>query len=308
MSRSAVISQARTAASPMVTVIYSADRSARATVGRSGGGGGRIARALIGVLHLLVAGGVFYAVWWPIDKWMAVTLMMKVPIPIHAIGGLSGAADIRQPESGFSWLLSTELEAHPTSNPAGASGGGDAEAAPRLLYPMRARGAIAGSTMYAWQAVMALVVFLWSLAAGKRIGGSAGPSIRRAFGWAAWTIAAALGGWAAVTWMQSGRMFAVSAGQIGLGGLGVLFLLIGAAIGFRGRAVEYAASIWLILSAAASVLALTLADRCDALEPPQAAFAFKLLVFAAHSAYGWLVLAALLLRARASRPAFAPVR
>lgn len=302
MSQSPGIIQTRTAVSPKVTVIYSS-RVARAPLAARQPGA-VVLSLLIGLLHLLVASGVFYAVWWPIDKWMAVTIMMKVPLPIDAI------AKMGEQGSGIAWLLlGAELETRPAAdNPDAGDGNGAPDFAARLLYPMRARGAIAGATMYAWQGLMASVVFLWALAAGKRIGGSAGPSAPRAFGWAAWTVAAALGGWAAVTWMQSGRMFAVSAGQIGLGGLGVLFFLIGAAIGFRGRAVEYAAALWLILSAAASVVALTLADRCDALEPAQAATAFKLLVFTAQSAYGWLVLAALILRARAGRTAFAPVR
>ncbi len=307
MSRSPSIIQTRTAVSPKVTVIYSSRAVPAPLAARKPGA--VILSLLIGLLHLLVASGVFYAVWWPIDKWMAVTIMMKVPLPIDAIAKM---ADNSKGErgSGLAWLLlSAELEAHPAAdNPDAGDGNVAPDSAARLRYPMPYRGEIAGRTMYYWQALMASVVGLWSMAAGVRFGGTGGRGMRRACAWGAVIATIVLGSWAAFTWQRYGWHFPISAGQTGLAGVGVLFFLLGAAMGFRGRGVEYAASIWLILSAAASVMALTLADRCDALEPAQAATAFKLLVFAVQSAYGWLILTALVLRARAGRPAFVPAR
>jgi hypothetical protein len=78
-----------------------------------------------------------------------------------------------------------------------------------------------------------------------------------------------------------------------MGGLALLAAAIGLALSPQGRGMRRAhrlACYCLILSAIASVLGVYLWQQAGAVEPQYATPAMLALIFAAHSAWGWLLL------------------
>lgn len=215
---------------------------------------------VLGAMHLLVAAALYYCIWWKIDPFLYMTLMLKTPVDVDlgaAAGmfGLSGAATPAAP-------------------------------------PPSARGAqvAIGSTIYGWLALSTLSTCAVALAGGACWGRFRGGGIIRS----AWliTILIALGLWLAafLVWRNYGTSYPPTHLRMWMGGVVALAAAVGLLLGRSARGMTKLASIALIVAGAGTVVAMFLGDRYDAVEPTYVTATALTIAFALHAGYGLLVL------------------
>lgn len=233
---------------------------------------------LLGLVSLTAAAGLTYATWWRIDKHVIfMTFMLRTPV--IAVGGANGI-DLDAAAAG---LFGIKMADQPAANASSS-----APSAPRYV-DATARNIIIGSA-YAWLTLATIACYSLSLSAGLSWGWIGGTGVRRTGLVLAVLVAVALV-WAGVAeWSKYGRGYPPDHLRIGMSALALLSVLVGLALGRGTRRMGRIAAVTLILSAIGSVVGLYLWDCCGALDARHATPGFLLLVFAVHSALGWILL------------------
>lgn len=314
---------------------------------------------LLGVLNLAVAGGLYYATWWRVDReliYMTLTYKTHVPgvnldefaklivpnaappprvsrgttAPTRGRGSQPGA---REKASGRRVGNSrrtgrTRQDARPeVQNPEPSAGAKD-EPSPNATetggaqQPTNAAGSdtragemaaateqetasgdqhqarytgetatkIIGISAYGWLTLSTIAFGFLAMAAGALLATAGGHRWRRI------GLILSAGGLAGLcwfgysTWVQYGEAYPTGHLRWGMGGLALLAVLVGMAIGRAPKGLNRVAAAMLLVSAIGSVVALYLGHLCDAIPAEQASLGFLAVVFVIHSFYGWLLL------------------
>ncbi|RJP41158.1 MAG: hypothetical protein C4547_01905 [Phycisphaerales bacterium] len=271
---------------PHAKVVYDAARTPALTGGRRAG------LVLAGLLNLAVASGVFYAGWWPIEEWLSVTLLTRVPVmPAEEWAKLAqifGAA----PRPGEA----PAARVAPAPDPARDS------IWRRTPFPVEIHSArvriLAPVTAYGWQTLAALSLFFLAGAGGRSLGRGGGQALRRVAKPPAWVLLPVLLGWIVWVWRTKDTGFSINDGRTAIGGVALLLLLTGIASGRRTRGWNRVAAMTLILSALATGVGLWIGACCDVVTGRGAELGFMLRAMGLHGAYGVILLVATFLGRR----------
>lgn len=258
-----------------IKVIYpiSGRRSRPARPMRASAGSSAATRSLtIGVVTAIVAGGLCFATWWPIDRMIYRTLMWKAVIPSNQMAVILDA--LSRPRPGD------------PAPPAAAPTKVDSSATDAATRTMKRVGEVG----YAWLAMSTIGYCVTAMAAGVCVSGASRTNRRRIwvilmfgalafFAFNIWDV-----------WKTSGMSYDPRTLRYGMASLGGIALLIGLVIGVRARLFATIAGLTLVAAAIVSVVSVQLWGQCGALEPQHHSLGFMCLVFAAHSLYGWLLI------------------
>jgi hypothetical protein len=226
--------------------------------------GARSWRAL-GVVHLLVAAALYYGIWWRVDPFLYMTLMMKTPVEVD-LGAAAGMFGVP-----------------------GATQATRAEKAEASIAVRKTQTAV-GSTVLGWLTVSTASACALALAAG------AGWARFRSSGFtrSAWLLVVlgtfALWLAAFLEWRAYGAAYPPKHLRVGMGGVVVLCGFIGLLMGRFARGLSKFAAFALILGGVGTVVAIQLGAQYEAIEPAYATGTALAIAFAVHSAYGWLTL------------------
>jgi len=219
----------------------------------------------LGVVHLLVAAALYYGIWWRVDPFLYMTLMMKTPVDMDlgaAAGmfGVPGAADEARAEKA------------------------------RVSASTRMTQTVLGSTVGGWLALSTASACALALAAGAGWARFRGSGLRRAAWFIAVLAALVVVVSAYVEWQKYERAYPPNHLRCWMGGVVLLFGAIGLLLGRLARGLSTLAGITLIIAGVGTVAAMLLGARHDAIEPQYATAAALAIAFGVHSAYGWLTL------------------
>ncbi len=265
---------------PHAKVVFDAARTPALTGGRRAG------LILAGLLNIAVATGVFYAGWWPIEEWLSVKLMTRVPImPANEweqIAKFFGAV----PRPGEAPAAAIVRE----------SGADDDSVWNRTPFPVEFHSArvriLAPVTAYGWQTLAALSMFFLALAGGRSLGRGGGHRLRSLTKWPAWLLLPALLGWMAWIWHTKDTGFSIDDGRMAIGGVALLLLLSGIASGRHTRGWNRAAAVMLLLSALSTGVGLWIGACSDVVTGRYAGLGPMLEAMGIHGAYGVILLVA----------------
>ena len=269
---------------PEIKVIYSASGKTTRAVRPRSAGAVSLYPILVGFMGLLVAMVMFYATWWPLEKHVGTTMIMKAPMPLSPAqaDALSRAISGGEPKPIRRGRgTAPRLNADEASVPV---------AAPGHKYQGITAINVICKTPYYWQALTSVAFCVLALAAGGAWSASSAGGLK--FGarvLAGLTLVGILlyAGYVWHTYERAWPMFAIRYVIAGLMGLA---LLLGVGFGRGGRRLNFVAGVLLILAAGGSAAGLHLWTQAGALTGFQATLAFMVLVFCIHSAYGWLLL------------------
>jgi len=278
---------------------------------------------LVSLLNLAVAGGMYYATWWRIDPFLYITMMKKTPIDVPADFGSSGffvSPPKRAQTPPAAGVTKSGTSPHGSGDESGEApyaNGLTAEAKTRdqLELPSdeaRWRGKTAQvmipATAYGWLTLATAGACVLALAGGAGCGAAGGKKLRRVGLILAPGLAIGLAFTVYRLWPQSdvksghehnlfehlvqslyGMKYIPAQLRMWMGGLVLLSLAIGLAVGGRVRGLARLAAVTIILAAVGSAVGVWLWSQCGALEPGQTSVMVLALVFAAHSAWGWVL-------------------
>jgi hypothetical protein len=238
---------------------------------------------ILGILNLIVAGALYYGIWWQVDPFLAVSMFLKTPI----------VTDVPEAElsAAVSQMLGMPIDVKPQTPP-------EPVAEPEAHRPRWSGSTtqkIIPGAAYAWLSLATIGCCAVALAGGATLGASAGPgNLKRVVGLFLLLFfigGLAYGGFVMFTRYRTG--YPVEYLRAGMGGLALGAAALGLALSPRGRGlrrVTRLASYALVVSATASAVGVYLWGQSGAMEPQYAAPAMLALIFAAHSAWGWLLL------------------
>lgn len=280
---------------------------------------GRRARGgvvLVSLLNLAVAGTMYYATWWRVDPFLYITMIKKTPLPLDF--GSSGFFVSRpkrvqtSPDSG-----ATSDKSEGALGDAPNANGSPPEAKTQDQFESQPEGVRWGgktaqvmipAAAYGWLTLATAGACMLALAGGAGVGAAGGKKLRRV----GWILAPGLAIGLAFTvyrlWPQSdvksgqetkllehlvqslyGMKYSPVQLRMWMGALAFLSLSIGMAIGRRVRVLTRLAAVTIILAAVGSAMGVWLWSQCGALEAGQASVMVMVLVFVAHSAWGWVL-------------------
>ncbi|UCF34815.1 MAG: hypothetical protein JSV78_05815 [Phycisphaerales bacterium] len=236
-----------------------------------------VAAALIGVLTLAAAGGAIYGAWWPGERLITPTLIMKTPVMPMTEEELAIFA---------SWFgVRHQPGSRPTDQTHSTASKQNDKETPR--FKGRAAQGIIVGTATGWLILATVGACLLSMSTGAMWSLPRGSAVRRL------AIVLALGAFVAVgiygyiAWREYYPMSYYRWGMVTL--VGVTWLL-GLGIGRGGRSLSRVAAIVLILGGASTAAGLYLGHQCSAIGPELASPAFLAKAFVAHSLWGFLLL------------------
>jgi hypothetical protein len=260
-----------------VSVIYDGSRP-RGVRGRLSPGTGRDPRArwfLVGLMNVVAAGGLYYGAWWRIDAEVIYPrLILRTPLP---------GVELEQ----FANLFGPPTE--PGARGPAVRASSD-QASRDARQEAQEAGVLLWATAYGWLAVTTIACWILATSAGSLLGRGLGRGVHRASGWLAGVAVAGLLVAAGVIWSRQEMGFPPDTLRVGVGGLILTGLLFGVSIGRGVRGLLRAASLVLVLSSVATVAALVIGARVDAVDAEQVTPLFLAGVFAAQSAWGWVLL------------------
>jgi hypothetical protein len=225
----------------------------------------------------MIAGAMYYAIWWQVDPWIFMTFMLKTPVvqPIPDEPDLESAAE----------LMFRITPERPAADPE-VAGTTDS---PR--WTGRTAAAVITTVAYSWLTIATISCCALALAGAASLSRSGGPRLRVLGAALAVLLATGLiygGYWA---WSQYSMGFKVVHLRVGMAGLAALCAAIGLIAARWLTRMTRLASLLTILAAAASVIGLYLWVECGAVEPKYATPGFLALVFLVHSFWAWVLLA-----------------
>ena len=267
-----------------IRVVYDASSRRRASgaTARVGGRPRRIGLVSLGLINLLVAGGLCYATWWPVDKFLYVNISLKTPLDIYL-----GDATLEE--------VAATMFGGLALNP--ASTGSEEHAPvetdrPSPTFVGKTAQTVIGLSYYAWLTLATLASCALALAGGA-VFGRVGGSVWRLIGLVvSLTTAATLGWYAYSVWTQHHMYYPTDKLRAGMAGLVLVSALVGLAIGARVRGFSRMAAVMLLVSAIGSVVGLYLGNLAGAIESAQSSMLFLAFVFFVHSLWGWVLLLA----------------
>jgi len=264
-----------------IKVVYSAAR--RPPGGRSVARPASLQRRWmrLGLANALAAAALLYATWWQANTYLYLTFVLKTPVPGLSLDTAAAGIFGINPED-------APRTPKPAVEPESSDVTGAAERVPTFSGPTAAK--IIGITGYAWQTVSTVSFCLLALAGGAAMGRATSAGLRRAALGLAVVLAAVLIWRAYAVWQEYAQGFPISAARWGIVGLCLVSLLSGAAWGGGARRLTRCAAGVLILAAASTAGGLYLGFLCGAVKPEHASAWFLAVVFAIHSAYGWILL------------------
>lgn len=262
-----------------VKVIYSAAKRRRANVRpRAAGAPSQSSRlVLLAVLNLVVAGSLYYGIWWRVDKFIYLKLMLTMPLPGVDVDAATGFL---------------------RPNPAGAAESPPAATdevgpVPTSGFAPETTQVVMVATSYGWLALATFATCVLAFSAGTLFGWRGGQAWRRAGLVLAGIALLVLIGAACASWSKYGAEYPPAHLRVGYGMLGVLITLVGLTVGRGLHGWLRGAAVAIILAGAGSALAVYLGTLCDAIRPdelPISLVPFLVLVFAVHSLWGWILL------------------
>lgn len=219
----------------------------------------------LGVVHLLVAAALYYGIWWRVDPFLYMTLMMKTPVEVD-MGAAAGMFGVP-----------------------GATVATRAEKAEASVTVRKAQ-TLLGSTVVGWLTVSTASACAVALAAGAGWARFRGGGFMR-FALLTFILGAVVLGLAAfLEWRSYGTGYPPKHLRLWMGGLVALLGCVGLLMGRFARGLSKLAAFALILGGVSTVVAIQLGARYEAIEPQYATGTALAVAFAIHSAYGWLTL------------------
>lgn len=268
-----------TAPSLDVKIVYSATKRRRASgKPRPTGTPSRSSRLiLLAALNLVVAGSLYYGIWWRVDKFIYLKLMLTMPLPGVDVDAATGFL---------------------RPNPAGATASPPAATdepgpAPTSRFAPETTQVVMVATSYGWLTLATFVTCVLAFSAGTLFGWRGGQVWRRAGLVLAGIALLVLIGAAYASWSKYGAEYPPAHLRAGMGGLGLVVALIGVAVGRGQHGWLRGAAVAIILAGVGSALAVYLGTLCDAIKPdelPMSLIPFLFVVFAVHSLWGWILL------------------
>lgn len=254
------------------------------------GSRGRLAGALIALMNLAIAGGIFYATWWHVDPDVTVTLEWQTPvIPVEALAQLGALFGVRASDH---------------ADEPSAEEGDTAPADETPVFRGARAAAVMGGTAYGWLAAEMIAAGLLALSAGAGLGGFLTSRVRQGARIVAGVLLLYLLVHMVWVWLENKTGFPITAARDAWGILIVFLLVLGAGIGRRGWGFGRVAGVAVILAGLCSGAGLYLFKLCDASWHPETVIAgaasaigldassltFAVAIFAMHSLYGWVLL------------------
>lgn len=225
---------------------------------------------VLGCFHLLVAASLYYGIWWRVDPFLYMTLMLKMPVQmdLNAAAGIFGVPGASQgPRS---------ADASTTTLPASTSA--------------RTSQVVMGSATYGWLTLSSVSAGALSLAAGAAMARFRGTPWRRSTRVVVLLITFGLVLWSLLEWRAYGREYPPNHLRLWMGGVLLFAFAVGLLLGRFARGTTKLAAGMLLLSGAGTAAALFLGARVDAIEPLHATPARLAAAFGIHSAYGWILI------------------
>lgn len=233
---------------------------------------------LLGLMSLIVAGGLTYAIWFEIDKkFIGPILLTKTPIDDVDLGQIAGILGAAPP---------VEIE-----NTGEVSDGAflDKDVSPPVFTGETARNMIV-STAYGWETLSTIGCVVLAMAAGAGWGRRGGGRMR-VLGLLLTVLSVAVLAWKGFeAWQQHGVRLPPDTIRIGVAGLVAIGALVGMAIGGGTSRLYKLAAFTLFLSALASVIALSLGNLCGAVEETYMQPRWLGMVFMTHSFWAWMIM------------------
>ncbi len=259
-----------------VKVVYEGSSRSRARGGgkpRAAGRRAGVSLAVFGVLNVLAAGGLCYAIWWPADKYIAVNMILRTPIEVD----VNAAAKMIVPGLAARPRV-TNAEEEPPQEPV-----------EQPTISGRTAQIVIPATGYSWLTLSTIACCVVGLAGGTAFGRAGGSRWRRAGVILSAGGAIGLAFVAFDAWMEYGVQFPVSTLRFGMAGLVGWTVLLGLAMGRAVRGLSRLAAIVTILAAVGSIAALVLGRLTGAVKAEEAPLLFMLVVFTLHSLWGWVL-------------------
>lgn len=228
---------------------------------------------VLAVFNILIAGAMYYGIWWQADKMINVQMLLNTPIPgadADQIANMMFPGGAPDPNSDIN-LAQTADEEKP-------------------LFTGEAAAFLIAGSAYGWEAVSTIALCILALSAGTSIGRGTGSRWRRI------GVILAVGGalWMAYvtydTWTRYKLGYQSSHLRAGMGVLVLWFVLVGIAVD-RGHRKWLRRGAWsLIVAGLVTGLALFVGNQCDAIGDEWATPKVLIVAFVAHSLYGWILL------------------
>lgn len=263
-----------------IKVVYDASRRRRGTTVRTTSvhkSGSANAGLLLGaLLNLLVAGVMYYAVWWMADPFLYFTMMTKTPVdlPSSVVAdplGIGGPTD----------SATAEPESVPADTPESAS-----------TWSTKTAQSVIGATAYGWLVLATASACAVALAGGAWLGAVGGHWVRVAGFMGLLVVIGGVGFFAYRIWAEHEMMFKPRQLRIGMGWLTLLVALLGLAVAARARGVTKLAAIVVLIASVSTPLGLWLWNMFGALEPQFAQWPWLAGGLGIHAVWGLVLLVA----------------
>ncbi len=270
-----------------VKVVYSSSKQHRVRrTPRAGRPAGNSRLVVLGLLNLSVAGAVYFGTCWWADRELRVVLLLHTPLTWidveEAASFLPGSQTLPShsrpagvtPESVEETVTGSGSEA-PREEPQGETG------RPELFV----------GTAVGWEVLSVLSACALAFSGGALL--SRGGRSLRIAGIVVGVVGLGVVGWQAYELWQRYASFAPDQQRLDIGGLVLLFALIGVASGWGVRGWTFLAGILLIVAAAGSSFGLYIGRQYGAFDFTGLPLSFPVLlvvVFAIHSLWGWILL------------------
>ncbi len=233
--------------------------------------------ALLGLMNLAVAGGLYCATWWWADPELRIKLILHTPLPGVDLDATAGVFVPPQSQSSHTQPVNGVSQAP------GAASAVEGQTAQAVLFV---------ATIIGWEILATIAACALSLSAGALLRRAGGPVVRRgglilgllmliALGWTAYSL-----------WTEYER-FTPHHLRYAMAALVVVSALLGLVIRRDEKRLTHLAAIALIVSAAGSALGLYIGAHYDAFESEQLFLPFVVflaVVFVVHSSWGWVLL------------------
>lgn len=273
-----------------VKVVYdaSATRGRRGTVvTRTGVAPSRW--LIVGVINVVTSGVLCYGAWWRVDSEILYPgIVMHSTIPGVNLNLLS-ANMIPKKRTPHAKPLTKSSDQEPARAALPASKASPATASTAGSRTVDARTVQLWGAAYTWLALATLASCALSLSSGSLIGRWRGDSIRSVGMILTGGAVLGLGLSVYTVFNKYGMEYPTGHLRLTMAGLGALCFCVGLSIAGRVRGLARFAGGTVILSAIGSVVGLYLWSRIDAVPPEQATLTYLLIVFAIHSAWGWIL-------------------
>ena len=241
---------------------------------------------VLGLLNILVAGGFYYGTWWKADKFIYWTFVWKTPVP-----GMNIDLLMQQLFPGYTAAAALD-DGRPESEVTGGSHGEDVgeDVTAEPHYTGETATKVIAVTAYGWLTVSTVSLCALALAGGNALVRVGGAQLRRI------GLILAFAGALFLIWQTYDVYSRYKTGyqpddlRAGMGAMTIWFVLVGLAFNRAHIGVMRLAAIALIVAGACTTLAVYLGHQCGVIEKEWAGPVALLLVFIAHSFYGWILL------------------